>query len=61
MKCGDTDMPQLAINHLGIEIYQKNDSGKRNGLELDSLGYYMYIDDVKYKVTRDSSGYLKLT
>jgi hypothetical protein len=61
MKCGDTDMPQLAINHLGIEIYQKNDSGKRNGLKLDSLGYYMYIDDVKYKVTRDSSGYLKLT
>ena len=61
MKCGDTDTPQLAISHTGIEICQKTSSGKTNGLKLDSLGYYMYIDGVKYKVTRNSSGYIVLT
>ena len=54
------DRSKLTIDHTGIEISYEDNIG-RHGLKLDSTGYYMYIADTKYKVSRDSSGYLKLT
>ena len=56
------DSNYFNIGGADITMTQTNTSnGKKYGLEIDSIGIYMYIDNIKYKVTRNSSGYLILS